>query len=234
MKKLFLLIVAAFMAANVMAENYPTKFLGIPIDGTKQEMLRKIQAKGFEYHNEYGKEYLTGEFNGEEVGIVVRTNKGKACQIVVTELKTYTEGFIRIKFNNLMQQFEKNPKYLPANLNQKHLSEEEDIAYEITVNNKLYRAYFLQITHELDTTIWQKDIEKKAAEIVPELAKKGIEYDDFNEREKYLMSEYIERTAANQQYLNNSVWFQILQDGAKYRIALYYDNLYNQANGEDL
>ena len=30
------------------------------------------------------------------------------------------------------------------------------------------------------------------------------------------------------------VWFTIMQFNSQYLIALFYDNLYNQANGEDL
>lgn len=30
------------------------------------------------------------------------------------------------------------------------------------------------------------------------------------------------------------VWFTILRDGTKYKIGMYYDNLYNKANGSDL
>lgn len=230
MKQLFIILAAVMMTASVMAENYPTKFLGIPIDGTKEEMIRKIQAKGYTYHNEYGQEYLTGEFNGEEVAIAIRTNKGKVCQIIVTERKTYTEGFIRIKFNNLMQQFEENPRYFSASMDQSHLDDNEKISYEIAAHNKLYRAYFLQKTHALDTAIWMKDMDRIAREVVEQLADR----DSISEREKDLVGQYIEQKAARQQYLNNIVWFQILSDGAKYRIALYYDNRNNQANGEDL
>ena len=35
-------------------------------------------------------------------------------------------------------------------------------------------------------------------------------------------------------YLKKSVWFMINERFGKYYIIMYYDNGYNQANGEDL
>ena len=34
--------------------------------------------------------------------------------------------------------------------------------------------------------------------------------------------------------LNRQVWFMIDERYGEYRILMYYDNCYNQANGEDL
>ena len=35
-------------------------------------------------------------------------------------------------------------------------------------------------------------------------------------------------------YSKKSVWFTISENLGKYSITLYYDNMYNHANGEDL
>lgn len=35
-------------------------------------------------------------------------------------------------------------------------------------------------------------------------------------------------------YEKKSVWFIINKEGNQYRILMYYDNKYNEANGEDL
>ena len=34
--------------------------------------------------------------------------------------------------------------------------------------------------------------------------------------------------------LNKQVWFMIQEDNGEYRIMIYYDNIYNKANGEGL
>lgn len=52
-----------------------TKFLGIPVDGTKTEMIQKLKAKGFTYNQRL--DCLEGEFNGREVKIFVVTNNNK-------------------------------------------------------------------------------------------------------------------------------------------------------------
>lgn len=229
MKKLFLLLaVAALAMLNVMAENYPTKFLGIPIDGTKQEMIKKIQAKGFKYHNEYGQEYLDGEFNGADVHVYVVTNNNKVYRIMVAEVKTWSEGQIRIRYNNLMQQFKDNTKYMPGDITQGPISEDEDISYEMAVHSKIYSANFNQITHPVDTTILKRDLQTVAEELLSEYTEEEIEADRdfFNNAMLYI--------AAKMQYEKNSVWFTIHEFEGEYYLTLYYDNLYNQANGEDL
>ena len=60
-----------------------------------------------------------------------------------------SETDIRIRFNNLCRQFGKNAKYLQANLGEKeyYISEDEDISYEMTVNNKRFEAAYYQMSH---------------------------------------------------------------------------------------
>ena len=48
MKRFFVLIVTMFALANIVyAQNDVTTFMGIPIDGTKNEMIKQLQSKGF-------------------------------------------------------------------------------------------------------------------------------------------------------------------------------------------
>lgn len=58
---------------SMYAQKDVTKFLGIPVDGTKSEMIQKLKAKGFTYNSV--KDMLEGEFNGSEVQIAVVTNR---------------------------------------------------------------------------------------------------------------------------------------------------------------
>lgn len=225
MKRIFTILAAVCMAASMMAETYPTKFLGIPIDGTKEEMIRKIQAKGFTLHREYGQEYLSGEFNGSEVHIYVATNNNKVYRIMVSDQKMCTEGQIRISFNNLMQQFQDNSKYLPYVIGQTFIPIEEDISYEMTVKSKLYDAKFVQITHEADTSILQQDMLNVLQDIPTSL---------LQELEPDVLANYCFANACIKQYEKNMVWFRIYEYKGEYYLTIYYDNLYNKANGEDL
>ena len=89
-----------------------TKFLGIPIDGTKSEMIAKLKGKGFTQVNYDQNIILEGEFNGREVYIFVVTNNRKVYRIMVTDKNRISETDIKIRFNTLCQQFSNNDKYL--------------------------------------------------------------------------------------------------------------------------
>ena len=103
MKKILLSLTLLMLSVAMYAQNEVTKFLGIPIDGTKADMIQKIKAKGFSYNAQ--EDCLEGIFNGEDVYISIQTNKGKVWRIAVTDKTDFDEGQIKIRFNNLCQQF---------------------------------------------------------------------------------------------------------------------------------
>ena len=109
MRKFITLIAMIVLAAGLHAQNEVTKFLGIPVDGTKSEMIQKLKAKGFTYDQK--DDLLEGEFNGEKVLIAIATNNNKVWRIMVVDQTSRNETQIRIRFNNLLSQFENNSKY---------------------------------------------------------------------------------------------------------------------------
>ncbi|MBQ3027116.1 MAG: hypothetical protein IJD27_06255 [Alistipes sp.] len=151
-KMLFVAVMLLFtFIANAQAD--VTKFLGIPIDGTKEEMLAKLREKGFHTSYDMGKDYLEGTFNGSEVYIAPVTNGNKVWRIAVMEKSRVDEGQIRIRFNNLCHQFENNPKY--SSLGEKQtLDENEDISYQMIVNKKQYQANFYQLPLNVNKNVW--------------------------------------------------------------------------------
>ena len=87
MKKFILLFLTTIcLSFNVFAQSNCLTFLGIPIDGTKAEMISKLEAKGYEY-NSYA-DCLVGEFNGKDAIIYVNTIHNKVWRIIVVD-KTY-------------------------------------------------------------------------------------------------------------------------------------------------
>ncbi len=182
-KTLFILLL--FVSATVYAQKEVTKFLGIPVDGYKSEMIQKLKAKGYKYNSTT--DYLEGEFNGRDVEIAVVTNNNKVYRIFVADKYPVDESQIKIRYNNLCQQFINNAKYVT--LKDYSIPENEDITYEILVNKKVYQAAFYQILSDEDT---------------------------------------------DEEILNRQVWFDIFEQYGKYRIVMFYDNVYNQANGDDL
>ncbi len=132
-----------------------TLFKGIPIDGTKEKMVKALKRKGFKDTEEsldnlragfYGVEsgeLLSGEFNGMQVIVSVVENNGKVCGIGVIEDLKRNEAQIKRAFNDLVEQFNNHKNYKPYKENQK-ISASEDIAFGLSIYNKEYRAIFYQ------------------------------------------------------------------------------------------
>lgn len=87
-----------------------------------------------------------GEFNGEEVIIAIQTNNNIVWRINVMDQNFRSEGKIKIRYNNLCNQFQNNPRYIIAdpNISDYSLPDDENIQYEITVHDKQYQASYLQ------------------------------------------------------------------------------------------
>ena len=221
MKKLFTVAMLLAFSAVAHAQTDVTKFLGIPIDGNKHEMIQKLKAKGYQ-SDLYDREVLVGEFNGSSVNIHVVTNNNKVYRIMVSDVNAVDERSIQIRFNNLCKQFEENPNYMsPADFT---IPDDEDIAYEISVHKKRYEAAFYQqdttatsdkFKYILLSKYTAEQLSNPTEEQQSEMKKLAIEY--FTEHSSKKL-----------------VWFMISEYYGKYRIALFYDNVYNQANGEDL
>lgn len=68
------------------------------------------------------------------------------------------ETDIKIRFNTLCRQFEKNQKYISLNDGSQCLSDDEDISYGMLVKNKRYEADYYQYP---DTTNYTIDMLEK-------------------------------------------------------------------------
>lgn len=229
MKRVLLLVLTLFlMSVVVYGQQEVTTFLGIPVDGSKSEMIQKLKEKGFKPDPE-NTEALIGEFNGMDVNVFVVTNKDKVWRIMVCDAHMMNETDIRIRFNKLCQQFDNNKKYMPIESFNREIPEDEDIAYEMTVNHKRYEAIYYQ-----NPTILGDSIAFRKA-IQPILLKKFTEEQLANPTEE-IQKDVMEITI---QYIaelsvRKSVWFMISDLFGQYYISMYYDNEYNRANGEDL
>lgn len=188
MKRILSLSLMLIFALTMSAQKEVTKFLGIPVDGSKSEMIQKIRAKGFTYNN--NGDYLEGEFNGTNVQVYVVTHNRMVYRVLVVDDTEQNEANIKIRYNNLCRQFQANKKYMSL-VEDQSLSNDEKISYEMNVHNKRYEASFYQLSLN------------EAANEAEDIA-------------------------------NRNVWFMIDGKYGQYRIAMYYDNKYNQANGEDL
>ena len=241
MKKLLSFVIGILiMCCTVFGQSESTlKFLGIPVDGSKSEMVEVLKSKGFEYDLE--SDFLIGDFNGKKSEIGIVENHGKVYRVVVFDANTYDAGEIRIRFNNLIYQFENNDKYfyiVPNDI----IPEDEDIHYEILVNKKQYIAEFrynpLYGNDELRDRLINEAVEESKLFLEEKKDEKtidGITYGEFySDKDNYdkLISAQVSLKVI--QMSNSSVWFKIFEHYGKYYIGLYYDNLLNAPNGEDL
>ena len=207
----------------IYAQEDVTKFLGIPVDGSKSEMIQKLKAKGYT-SSQHNKDILVGEFNGTDVNIHIATNNNKVCRIMVCDANNIDERSIQIRFNRLCEQFAHNPKYV--SLQDYTIPEDEDISYEISVHKKRYEAVFYQqptdtvtVREKLRSVLLSKYTEEQLANPTEETQSEIIKLST-----EYLMEDWSKRP----------VWFMISDYYGKYYITMFYDNEYNRANGEDL
>lgn len=232
MRKVFilmLLLVMPFMEAICQPQSI-TKFLGIPVTGTKQAMIKQLEQKGFTYDKLSG--CLEGEFNGRNVNVNVVTNNNKVWRIMLFDAVSSSEIDIRIRFNTLCSQFANNKKYVPANIvSDYEIPENEDISYNMTVLSKRYEASYWQTDQTLFLADYKKEIEEVMSKYPNEITNALSDSAKDNLRSKILAEA---QNNISDKYSKNSVWFMIYDDYGKYRIIMYYDNEYNHSNGEDL
>jgi hypothetical protein len=221
----FIITLILISPKSILAQKDVTQFLGISVDGFKPEMKKKLIEKGFRI-NQNNSDILDGEFNGKEVHVHIVTNNNKVYRIMVADVKTLNEADIKIRFNKLIQQFIDNKKYISTSDDKKLkllLSDEEDISYEMSVKNKRYEAIFFQKTNEYDSLINAIILEKSSL-----LNKDSID-NKYEEENSPIFKKLID----DKQW-SKVVWFMINEFQGEYYISMFYDNKYNQANGEDL
>ncbi len=155
MRKFLTLLAMIAISASVFAQKEVTKFMGIPVDGSPTEMIKKLKAKGFKTDEDAmqavkqglidldGPEVLTGRFNGEYVRLYLNVGTNNVWRISLVDKNSRDETQIRIRFNNLVRQFEDNGKYVPY-VDEQTIADDEDISYQMTVNKKQYQAGFVQ------------------------------------------------------------------------------------------
>ena len=218
---------------SVYAQKDVTQFLGISVDGSKWGMIQKLKEKGFR-NSTVGEDILEGEFNGTQVYVNIVTNNNKVCRIMLVDVANRDETDIRLRFNKLCRQFANNPKYFSMQDDQT-IPEDEDISYEISTHKKRYEAVFYQKPVEMDSAALVKLFEPA---LLSKYTKKQLKKptEEIQSEINHLIREY--RLATLRDRIENSdkksVWFMISEIRGEYYIAMFYDNKYNRANGEDL
>lgn len=257
MRKLLCLTLFVLTSLVCFSQEYgPFKFLGIPVDGPQAQFVSQLKAKGFVYNSFY--ERYEGQFNGKNVDVLIHTNHNLVDRVMVMFPAT-SEREIRNEFNRLLSQFNENAKYMDLDFNEE-IPSDENISYEIMVNNKRYQASFYYFDQDRDVTEFSNALVDKlsgflTAEEANRVRESNASFLELSEDER---GEVVDKMAAElgqsmanldeesqlryflgylealQSLADGNVWFMISESGAQYQILLFYDNPRNQAHGEDL
>ena len=227
LKKIIQIFILLILPIALYAQKDVTQFLDIPVDGFKPEMIKKLKSKGYTI-NQYSEDILEGEFNGTDVNIGIATHNNKVWRIAVMDANYTDEINIKIRFNNLIQQFMNNERYVTepdSTITKYTIPKEDDISYEITVNKKRYEAVFYQKSIKKDSL--SRELKRKK----DLLTKKDSLTDKEFEILQPLIAELVTESLNS---INKPVWFMIDEEYGKYRILMFYENEYNKANGSGL
>jgi hypothetical protein len=213
------------LSKTLHAQKDVTKFLTIPVDGYKSDMVKKLKDKGY-ISSPLEKDVLEGVFNGKKVKLHVVTDNNKVSRIMVSYSNSMSETEVKIEFNNLCKQFVNNKKY--TSFVDYEIPEEEDISYEITVKNKRFEASFYQLPETVDSNAIYNEIETF---LLTKYSKEQL-----NSPTEELKQEMFEIWTSYfmEKYSKKSVWFMIKERFGEYFITMFYDNEYNRPSGDDL
>ncbi len=261
-KTLLITILALFSLVTFGQERGPLKFLGIPIDGTEAQFGSKLKAKGFTYSTL--SESYEGQFNGQSVDIYIHTNHNKVDRVYVafpfTNEESIKNEFNRLlgqfQETGKYKDFSMNEE-IPQSEDISHEISVNNKRYQasfsyfdssrdpVELMNALLDKFSGFFTEEQLATLKEyaakaldaPDEQKEAlqAELMTEMQKLGFSQEENEEvrQERFInfVSTYIDGMRS---LADGDVWFMIHEIYGQYQIGLYYDNLHNQAHGEDL
>ena len=144
MKKHLVFAVMLLIASMCLAQRSVTKFMGVPVDGTKKEMIKKLEKKGFIYDSETG--MLFGKYEGKDVYVTIHMKRKVVWKVGMSFVKSYDRYEAKKEFNEMCRWFERKPTgyvSLFGNRSQE-IPEDEDIYYESLSRGKQYQAAYLQ------------------------------------------------------------------------------------------
>lgn len=263
MKKTLLITILALFSLVALGQNGgPLKFLGIPIDGSLAQFEAKLKAKGFRY-NSFTEGYK-GQFNGKTVDVYIHTNHDVVDRVYIAFplttkedirneynrlLKQFNEAgkYLDLSFNEVIPDDEdisyeisvKNKRYQASFCY--YDADRDRIAFMNALMDN-FSEFFTeeQLAKLKDYAIEAMDAPKERQEalqeeMMAEMQKMGLgqnaEAEVDPEKAIRFMTTFMDSLRS---LADGDVWFMIHENYGRYQIGLYYDNLHNQAHGEDL
>lgn len=263
MKKLICSILLALMTTLSFGQNNGTiKFLGIPIDGTETQFVTKLKAKGFTY-NTYSQSYK-GQFNGKNVDVYIHTNHNLVDRVYVsfpptsekeiknefnrllTQFKS-NDKYADLVFNEEIDEKEDisyeitiNNKRYQASFSFFDPDRDEAEMVEAVLDKcaEFFTPEQFAVLKNYAKELVALPEDQKAAyqeKMMAEMQQMGMAPDPNEEPDpekgfRFLITMF----EGMREIADGDVWFMIHESYGRYNIGLYYDNLHNQAHGEDL
>lgn len=263
MKKTIHITILAFFSIVCMGQNEGAlKFLGIPIDGTEAQFAAKLKGKGFTYNSAY--ESYKGQFNGKSVDVYIHTNHNLVDRVYVAFPYTSEEGIrgefnkllSQFKDNGKYMDLSMNTE-IPSgedisyeiSVNKKRYQasysyfdpDRDPLELMNSLIDKFDEFFTPEQIAELKATIKttmeapEAEREEIQAKMMAELQQMGLNQSgDENADQEKAFRFLLTFMDGMKSLADGDVWFMIHESYGRYNIGLYYDNLHNQAHGEDL
>ena len=236
MKRIVFLLVAVMCSLMAAGQENPTglaaqqkqlpvnptiTFLGVPVDGTKSDVINALTSRGFAY--DLDEEGMLGEFEGENVFLHISENKaGKVYQIMVYfHTKESAKENIEV-YNKLVNRFNADStnywsfyeeELIPENVNLDSLIKEEE--------GEIWAEYLL--TQQLDTAAYlQNTFAALLSKFTPEQIKNPTE--EQRSEMVAIMQQEISKLHSGRVFIG---LFKDEEEKGKYNVILY---IYNQKN----
>lgn len=214
------------------------KFMGIPVDGSKSDMILKLKQKGFTY--DYENDIFSGKFDGESISGMIQTYNDKVYNIRFThDVTGFNKSVVIHKFNLFVSKYNFNEKYMSCiefdkatkGIDTYQIDDYEDINYEMK-KGKVYRAqYYYKYEKDLSDTTGYYQYKIETITKFSDLARsQGVNIDDYINEDTLQALFFMHRLE------QDLVQFYIIE-GMNYNTFLImfdYYNRRNAPNGEDL
>ncbi len=237
-KIVFTILMLLTLSMSAQKNDGIIKFKGIPVDGTKNEMISKLKQKGFTY--DYANDMFRGEFDGNRIVGFIQTYNDKVYNIrFAYDVEGYQKAVVIHRFNSLVGRYDTNEKYLSYinfdkvlnDLDTYEIDAYEDIGYEMK-RGRIYKAQYLyKDDKDLTDTTGLYQFKQEALRLYDAAAaSQGVKIDSILNESSLKMLFIMKRLE------QDLVQFYIIDgfDFNTFNIMFDYWNRRNAPNGDDL
>lgn len=227
---IFLCTLLPILSSSGLAQKYPTRFLGFPVDGPKEKMIENLESVGFTYNSD--EDFFTGYYFGEPVYVVLKIRDRRVNRVLLYDIVQRDSFAIKKRFNKMYKVYRKNKKYVYMEDKDAHIAKDENITIGISHYSRKYKVVFGQKPYEKGDSV---SIQERALKPL-----KGIRIDNdalktnMKERLRRIHAKALARSVSTtDDRFMNQVWFAISEKFGKYALIHSFDNLYNFTQPED-